>query len=348
MAKKELFLPEPSISRPAVKRNGSILVLALWSLCLLSTFAVILSYGVRQKATLVNRLDERSRLYLVIDACVRQSLVYLKNSVKSYDALNDPWTNGPVYKGMAIGDGRCDVGYDYTDPQSQEKAVFYGLMDEERKININKASQQVLEHFFAIVAGTDESTSKDLAASIIDWRDADYELSVAQGSAEDAYYKGLTAPYPAANSDFQVPDELLLIKGMDDELFSKVRDYITVYGSGLVNANTAEKAVLMSLGLDDYTAQNIILFRRGEDGIAGTADDGVFESSFDVPVKMSAFCSLNTTEQEQLNSVSQQNLTTKSDNFMIKCVASLIGRRNKAQATCVVNKAGKILYWHQI
>ena len=322
-------------------------MLALWSLCLLSTFAVILSYGVRQKATLVKRLDERAKLSLIADAGVRQAIVYLKSLDKSYDALNDPWTGGGIYKDMAIGEGRCNIGYEYTDARTGERLMFYGLMDEERKININKAPMQVLERFFMLAAGSGESEAKDLAACVVDWRDSDSELSIPTGSAEDAYYKGLSTPYAAANSDLQVLEEMLLIKGVDEELFSKIKDYVTVYGSGLVNVNTADKIVLMSLGLDEYTADNIILFRNGDDGKPGTADDGIFESSFEIVSKLSAFCHLSSAQTDQLNTISQQNLTTKSDNFMIKCVANLEGRKNQTNATCVVNRSGKIMYWRQ-
>jgi hypothetical protein len=56
----------------------------------------------------------------------------------------------------------------------------------------------------------------ELAASIIDWRDEDSEIS--PGGAEDEYYLLLSQPYNCKNSPLETVDEILLIKGASKEI----------------------------------------------------------------------------------------------------------------------------------
>ncbi len=56
--------------------------------------------------------------------------------------------------------------------------------------------------------------------------------------------------------------EVLLVKDITKERFLLFKDTVTVYGTGKVNINTASKAVLMALGLDDEVANLILRFRR--------------------------------------------------------------------------------------
>ena len=42
-------------------------------------------------------------------------------------------------------------------------------------------------------------------------------------------------------------DELLLVNGMTKDIFERIKDYVTVWGSGMVNINTAGREVLWLL-----------------------------------------------------------------------------------------------------
>ena len=57
-------------------------------------------------------------------------------------------------------------------------------------------------------------------------------------------------------------NEVLLVKGISKDRFLLFKDSITVYGTGKVNINTASKAVLVALGLDEELANLILRFRR--------------------------------------------------------------------------------------
>lgn len=344
-----MFLLKQSACPRAVKRKGSILIISLWSLCLLSAFAVILSGEVRQKITLTFRLEERSQLQLIAEGAVRKVIVLItREEKKGYDLLIDYWNNAPaIFSNMIIGQGRMQISYDYIDDKTGKPEVAYGLVDEERKININKADAAILRRLFKLAVDADDMQAQELAASIIDWRDKDSELSLPIGSAEDSYYQNFTRSYEAKDNDMEVLDELLLVKGMNQEILDKIKNYITIYGGGIVNANTASKTVLICLGLSELIADKIVDFRLGEDGVLGTKDDNFFDTPTNIVPKLSQYYKMSDSEVAQISPVCQQHLGTASDNFMLKGTAKIYGRSNTKGITCVFNRAKKILYWRE-
>lgn len=336
-----------SISPSADKtKDASILVIALWSLCLLSAFALILGDTVRQKIALVKRLDERGRLRLIAEAGVIKAIAELKNEEqKSYDSLNDGWSDNPAaFKDTSVGGGTFSIAYDFLNERANVVEVRYGLIDEERKININYASMSILERLFKAALGMDEIQAQELAASIIDWRDNDSELSIPLGSAEDSYYRGLRYSYEAKDAPFEVLDELLLVKGMTPETFEKVKDYLTVHSSGKVNINTASKVVLLALGFSEDIADKILFFRYGD---SEPDEGGIFDTPSNIVPRLSELAPLSPSELTIVSAIAEQNLCTASDNFMIHCIARLPNRKNDLGITCIVDRSGKILYWNE-
>ena len=278
MSKKTKLLLQQSLSLLADSQRASIVVIALWTLCLLSVFTVTLGSGVRQKLVLIKRLDERDRMRGILDSAVKKAILQIKKEEqKGADTLADGWsTDAPAFKDIPLEDGEFSVAYPYQDEITGSLTIRYGLIDEESKININKAHPVVLERLFKILLDFDELRAQELAACIVDWRDSDSELSIPLGSAEDSYYSGLRYSYEAKDADFQALEELLLVKGMDEELLEKLKPYITIYGNGRVNVNTASRVVLAALGINEDMLNNIFSFRCGEDGLMGTSDDNIF------------------------------------------------------------------------
>jgi len=122
---------------------------------------------------------------------------------------------------------------------------IFSLTDEEAKININSAGLETL----ARLPDLDEVMAQKI-----------YKLKIDLGGA------------------FNAIEELLLIDGFREEYFEKIKNYITIYGDGLVNVNTAPATVLGILGLNEDVISSIIDFRAGTDGKEGTEDDDEFTS----------------------------------------------------------------------
>jgi len=330
----------------------------LWSLCLLSAFAVMLGYRVRQKAILLKRLDERARVSFLAGAGAGKAASELKKrqlADPQYAALNETWSNNEAaFRGIATGGGTVDVCYDYVDERSGGAQTRYGLIDEESKINLNNIGSDnkeealdVLRRLFMAVLGYDEARAQELAASIIDWRDSDSGTSLAFGSAEEQYYSGLAYPYKPRNAALEIPEELLLVKGIDENVFSKIRNYVTIYGTGRVNANTASKAVLASLGLSEDIVDALINFRAGEDGLTGTADDNVFRQASEIVPALSAAVHLSSSEVAQLSSVASRHLGVTSKKFSAFFRVKLNNSRDVSWIYCVMDNNGKILHWRE-
>jgi general secretion pathway protein K len=330
------------------RRRASILILALWSICLLSIFAVYLGAAARQKLSLARRLDERDKLYYIAQAGVEAALTQITYEDEKPTALKDGWSSNPgVFKDVEIDDGTFNVCYNYRTVSSDEPQTRYGIVDEQRKINLNTADIGLLERFFAAALNYSESQAQDLAASIIDWRDSDSMSSVPLGSAEDTYYRFLQYPYEAKDAAFEVLEEALLVKGMEKDVFERLKGYITIYGNGRININTASRYVLRAAGLNEKLADMVIAFRNGKDETEATADDSVFDAPANIVPLLSQQYSLSPEEITVLGSAVERYLTTQSSVFTIRSVGRLKARSYTLAVSCTVTRDKKLLAWQE-
>jgi general secretion pathway protein K len=88
--------------------------------------------------------------------------------------------------------------------------------NESGKININGANEQLLKMMMDAFDMEDEEKSI-IVDSILDWRDKD-DLHRAHG-AENDYYNALPEPYDCKNDAFDSVEELLLVRGITQELY---------------------------------------------------------------------------------------------------------------------------------
>ncbi len=128
--------------------------------------------------------------------------------------LVDPTTRGVLpqassYQGEAVPVGEATVWFfgNSADNNVGSKGE-YGLVDEASKLNINTATLAMLQ---ALPGMTDE-----LAASIIDWRDADDDVT--PGGAETSIYAQKKPAYKAKNAPFESIEELALVNGATREI----------------------------------------------------------------------------------------------------------------------------------
>lgn len=112
--------------------------------------------------------------------------------------------------------------------------------------------------------------SYELIPSIIDWIDSDEEVTSLtfieheNAGAESDYYSNLTPPYRCRNNSFETTEDLLLIKGVTQQIFGCLKDFITVRGEDKININWASKHVIQSLSekMDPVLAQMIVDRRK--------------------------------------------------------------------------------------
>jgi hypothetical protein len=104
----------------------------------------------------------------------------------------------------------------------------------------------------------DDDTAGDLVAAIIDYIDEDedtYDVG-GIGAEKDEYIK---LGYPCRNGPIEFLEELLMVlkvKGLGEALFygtgesPGISKYLTPYGDGKININTADRLVLQALSED--------------------------------------------------------------------------------------------------
>jgi len=337
------------MNRKRNKKSGSVLVIALWSLFLLTIFAVQLAVIVRQKITLVHRLDQRDRLFYVAEAGIKKAIVELRkeDAIPDADVFAEPWGNNTEsFKDVAVGNGYFNVSYGYAG--NRLRRTQFGVMDEESKINLNTAPVDILLNLLQLEGGLDADQAYTIAYAVIDWRDADSFFQHPQYGAEDADYEGLKAPYESKDGPFELIDELLLVKGMDEDVFARIKDHVTVYGEGRININTVQPAVLKALGLNEKLAEDILAFREGEDMIEGTADDRFFTVSGEIIPQLKDFSPLSGQDEAVLEALIEQNVFVfKSNYYRARSLARLHAQKPEFEIIAVLDRSGHVQYWHE-
>ncbi len=240
----------------AYDRNASILILTVWTLFFLAALAVAVGSYVNGGLMIARSAASDGYGRTAALAGIEHVRSTLDADTNGWDGVSEDWGSGGQidWQSQLLGDAFYRVYH-----INSAGATNAGVIDEESRINLNKATKQQLEAVFRIVGGADAIQSAALAAAVIDWRDADDELT--DGGAESGFYSGLQPGYTCANDDFNTVYELLLLRGMDGGLFERVSGSFTVHGSGKVNLNTADELTLRVLaeasGADEAAAQGI-------------------------------------------------------------------------------------------
>jgi hypothetical protein len=120
----------------------------------------------------------------------------------------------------------------------------------------------------------------DLVLNIIDWTDADQSkgdidpqgnYTASTGAEPDYGQYG----YESKDAKMDTVGELQLVEGMTSELFCKVRDQLTVFGTDKINVNDADLAVLRGVlcqSIQDETARMQICMMPGPSGLPPMSD----------------------------------------------------------------------------
>ena len=157
------------------------------------------------------------------------------------------------------------------------------VTEESGKLNINllknkngQLNRNLIDQFLRLIDLLNRENfgdfhiSYELVPSIIDWIDSDDEVTSLpfvkheNSGAESDYYSSLTPPYRCRNNSFETTEDILLIKGVTQQVFGCLRDFITVRGDDKININWASKHVIRSLSesMDPVLAQMIIDRRK--------------------------------------------------------------------------------------
>jgi general secretion pathway protein K len=263
-------------------RNGFALVIVIWILTLLSLMAGSFALSMRRESSVTTALKNNAQALALAESGIGLAQYMLKHA-----DVERRWKgNGSVYSLV-----RPDGG-----------EIRIRIVSEAGKVDINAASQAQLSA--VIKAVTDDSFQQQhLLNCILDWRDEDDEPRT--HGAEKKQYRSAGLAYGPSNKPFQTLEELQLVQGFDEAIFTRIQPWITVYsGLGEVDLRVATPEVLQVMGedLDNKNVHDAGLEKQlaasnqssedQNDGGAGNDENQTYTISIDVQMDDEAFASL--------------------------------------------------------
>jgi general secretion pathway protein K len=232
-------------------RSGVALITVILIISILVAAALELNRSTRADVYHAANISDGLKLTYIAKSGFYGAAALLANSKNSYETLRDDWANAAVLS-------------------AQSKALFPNghfmvtIEDEQGKIPLNKlvtggaVNADIKDMLLRLLREPefelDERKSAEIVDAIIDWMDSDDQVTGM--GAESSYYGSLPIPYAAKNLPLDCIEELLMIKGITNELFNGTKakpalgQLVTIYGTGAVSINTAPKMVLRALSPD--------------------------------------------------------------------------------------------------
>jgi hypothetical protein len=246
---------KPPEHHPRARRGGSVLILALWALLLLSAAIFVWLKFINQGIEITNQRNQGLTATALAHSGV---MVALDPGVTSQTPLmSQRFSADRSYQVRMTGEGgRLNLNWIFSTPDApdQGKIALFKRYLQRRGLTLEEQQR--------------------LIDSILDWLSTG-NLQHLNGASEDANY------HPPHRGAFLSVGELALVKG-SAPLVSQGgwQDDFTIYTNpGLIDLQSASRRVLESLpNVGDPNIDRFLQVRQGPDGIDGTADDHAFAS----------------------------------------------------------------------
>jgi general secretion pathway protein K len=205
--------------------------------------ATSITYTVRQKISMAEEINNRSKAYTKSYSALSTVLYNLSTSTFNNYALDIHQPNGDILKWNL-----------YGKPIEIEKGVTAKLRDTSGMISPlfdEGYLELLLNRFYKKPAKIQQFID-----TLADWQDAD-DFNRLNG-AEVFDYKAAKLPYSPRNFYIQTIDELKLLKGFDPEILNILKDDLLYWRTGHINFMTMSKEMLQALLPDDNMGKTIV------------------------------------------------------------------------------------------
>ncbi len=181
---------------------------------------------------------------------------------------------------------------------------------------------------------------EEVVLNIMDWISPGSDR--VNGGSKDSYYEQQDPPYKAKRGRFYTLDELRLVQGIDEHLFSKMKPYLTVFSyDGKININTATSTVLRALYLD-FTDDDIKRIQEEKERLGGSwANEKQFVDFVTGPLNRNGFKNLYDNEKEYPFTVNSQSFLVESLGMVNKS-ASSVQRMIRVAVAFTTGKGGGV------
>ncbi|MFW6139080.1 MAG: type II secretion system minor pseudopilin GspK [Spirochaetota bacterium] len=308
---------------------------ALISVLVLISMLSVLALEFSQRSTInlkmsINHAQYKKALYTAYGG-YEAALALLMGDRNEYDGPGDRWYSSLPPFPMEQGSVQVIIADEKARFNITDLVTAYGVAHTRRKV--------MLERMFEMLA-----LDTSLIGGLIDWQDQD-DIRI-PGGAEGSYYSFLSPAYSPPNRPVMTAGEVLLIRGLDREVYflppssrthagsetESLKDYITVYGDGRININTAGLPVLMSLSrdMDRFIAEDIIEYR--------------LQHPFKKPGQLKEVETVSDALYDEISSL----ITVKSNIFRITSMGSSTGFSRRVEAVVYRQSRGfRVVYFHR-
>ncbi len=250
------------------RQSGFVLILVLGTVILMSALLLTFSRKSRTGLAVADGFRQSQQALNCARAGVHLAIATIRDTNDlSADPSFDKLRSGK--EEFTVGDGNCSL----TITEESGRLNVNTFKDKNGQIDRKRVDRMLkLIDLVNRQLPQDQRLGYGLAAAIIDWTDADDEVTqlpfvkVQSLGAESTYYRTLNPPYPCKNGPIDVIDELLQIKGMTPQALESLRELLTTRGDGRININAAPALVIECLTepMDAALAQMIVKRRQAK------------------------------------------------------------------------------------
>ncbi|HMP90000.1 MAG TPA: type II secretion system protein GspK [Kiritimatiellia bacterium] len=273
-------------SKASNQREGAALVVSVWVILILSLIISSMAFDMQVEANVAGFQRKRVKAQYLARAGMEWATAALTRQVtESQDeelVLSPGQDEQLVVASINLSRG---VGVSGIEKDLGEGKFIVDILPEESRRNVNLLTEddwkEILDQ-----AGVENTRWPELIDCFMDWIDDNDNHRLHGAESDDPFYKN--RGYEVKNAPLDTVDELLLIKGFDESLlfggpspenenviYSGIAGWLTTWGDGKVNVNTASREVLLTLpDIEDYVIDAILEYRTGLDGLPNTKDDG--------------------------------------------------------------------------
>ncbi len=243
--------------------SGFALILTILIISLIVAITLQFNTSMRNDMYDAASLKEGIELTCIAKSGFNYACAVLSEDDPAVDSLHEDWADQKLLSSNSatmFGDGRFEVR----------------IIDYSGKIPVNSVVEgakfeALLTRFLSLEEFALESEDVgNLVDAIKDWVDPDDEIT--KFGAENGYYQALERSCSCKNAPLDSVEELLFVKGITKELFYGTKEkpgisgYLTVYGNGRININTADSLVLRSLSdqIDQEMVEEMVAYRGDE------------------------------------------------------------------------------------
>ena len=199
--------------------RGIALLLVLWVITLLTVICAEFSWTMRTETVIARNFKEGEQAYYTAEAGINKAIVELMRNLNQPPSASTEEESEELQEEVLWEPGLETIRFSF-----EEYACEITIEDENNKLSINaflreaKKNPTRLKALITEKIGLEGEERDTVADGMIDWWDADHDITGVNGAERD-YYLSLDEPYECRDGDLPVIEELLLVKGVTEQIY---------------------------------------------------------------------------------------------------------------------------------